>query len=431
MEGIGVPLPAETVLVAGAAFAAAGRMALGWVLVAAIAGGAAGGAIGYWIGLRGGEPFVRRFGDRLRLGTNALARTRAFFDRYGRAAVVAGRFVAVVRSYVGLMAGIARMSFASFMLYNTLGAVIWTVAFGSLGYGFGSKLPRVERGTAAAMLTVALLATLAVALAVIARAGWSAREAVWRAFEQRWQRVARSRPARRLAERYPGVLRFLARRLSPGGYLGLHLTIGMLVSLGALWLFGGILEDVVEGEALTRFDVALAQRLHAAATPAGLVVSRLLSDIGSFPSMLGLTIVLTVGLLLARRRLFATVWVIALLGGGVLDFGLKEIVRRPRPVFAHPFALVPSWSFPSGHAMGSLIAFSMITYFLFDRVRSAAGRTAIVAVATLLILGIGGSRLYLGVHYFSDVIGGYAAGIVWVATCISGAAMVRRRRVVR
>lgn len=431
VEGLGVPLPAETVVVAGAAFAAAGRMEIGWILTAAIAGGMLGGAVGYWIGLRGGEPFVRRFGARLRLGSETLPRTRAFFERYGRIAVVGGRFVAVVRSYVGLVAGIARMPFGSFMLYNALGAVVWAAAFSALGYGFGSKLPRVERGTAAAMLTVALLATLVVALTLVARASWEARETIWRTVEGWWQRVAGSPAVRRLAKRYPGVLRFVVRRLTPDGYLGLHLSIGMLVSLGALWLFGGILEDVVEGDPLTRFDIALDQRLHAAATPAGLAVSRFLSDVGSFPSMLVLAVVLTGALLLARRRLFAQVWVAAVVGGGVLNFGLKEIVRRPRPVFAHPFAVVPSWSFPSGHAMGSLIAFSMIAYFLFYVVRSATGRALVVAAAAVLILGIGASRLYLGVHYFSDVVGGYAAGVVWVAACISGAEMVRRRRAAR
>ncbi len=421
VEGIGVPLPAETVLVSGAAFSAAGRLEIGWVVAAAVLGGALGSAIGYWIGLRGGEPFVRRFGARLRLGTEVLPRTRAFFDRYGPAAIVGCRFVAVLRSYVGLMAGVAHMPFRRFMAYNALGAVVWAGVFSGLGYGFGRTLPRVERGTAAAMLTVALLATLGVALVMVARASWNARETIWRTVEGWWQRLAGSATARRLAQRYPGALQFIVRRLTPGAYLGLHLTIGMVVSLGALWLFGGILEDVVEGDPLTRFDIALDQRLHASASPAGLAVSRLLSDIGSFPSMLVLAVVLAAAFVLARRRLFAQVWVAAVFGGGLLNLGLKDIVRRPRPVFTDPFAVVPSWSFPSGHAMGSLIAFSMIAYFLFHRVRSGAGRAAIIGAAALLILGIGASRLYLGVHYFSDVVGGYAAGIVWVAACISGA----------
>ena len=93
-----------------------------------------------------------------------------------------------------------------------------------------------------------------------------------------------------------------------------------------------------------------------------------------------------------------------------------------------PLLTARGWSFPSGHAMGSLVAYGMLAYLLLRETHLGRHQRMLVIIsAALLVLLIGLSRLYLGVHYFSDVIGGYAAGVVWLAACISGLEIVRRR----
>jgi undecaprenyl-diphosphatase len=136
-----------------------------------------------------------------------------------------------------------------------------------------------------------------------------------------------------------------------------------------------------------------------------------------------------VGLLLASRRQWTLLagWLAAFVGGGLLDEILKVVIRRPRPPYATAFLHHYSWSFPSGHAMVSLIAYGMLAYLLvvlWTNRRST--RISIVLGAALLIVAIGLSRLYLGVHYFSDVVGGYAAGVLWLSACISGLEVGRR-----
>ena len=114
-------------------------------------------------------------------------------------------------------------------------------------------------------------------------------------------------------------------------------------------------------------------------------------------------------------------------GSALLDWLLKDLFRRPRPHFAHPLVVETSYSFPSGHAMESFVVYGMLAYFAVLTLRSWRARTAVVIGVALLVILIGFSRMYLGVHYFSDVIGGYAAGVVWLAACISGLEVVRRR----
>jgi len=138
-----------------------------------------------------------------------------------------------------------------------------------------------------------------------------------------------------------------------------------------------------------------------------------------------------VALLLAARREWIVLagWLAAFAGGGLLDVVLKLVIRRPRPPGAAAFLQHFSWSFPSGHAMASLIGYGMLAYVLtLLWIHRRSAQIAVVLGAALLIIVIGFSRLYLGVHYFSDVVGGYAAGVLWLSACISGLEVARRWR---
>jgi len=434
LESMGLPFPGETILLTGAALAATGRLSIAWVFLASALGGFLGGAAGYALGRAGMGAWVRRRGGRGSGAgghlTESLDRAHALFERHGGKSVLAGRFVAVVRSFVFIAAGAACMAPIPFLAWDAAGAVLWSGAFAALGYEFGQNLPRLEHTVGAAALAGAGALALAVALGLLIRWTWRHQDRIWESASAFWEAHLRPRLGR-LADRYPRVWGFARARLSPAGYLGLHLTAGILVSLLALWLFGGVLEDVVAGEPLTQFDRVLSAQLHLRATPAGIDFFRVMSFIGSPPSWTVIAVAVLVWLMQTRQHLLAGSWAAAILGSGLLDFALKLLVHRPRPVFATPFDIAPGWSFPSGHSMGALVGFGMIAYFLLLRTRSPAARVAIVSTAALLTLLVGFSRLYLGVHFFSDVVGGFAVGIVWLSACVTGLEVARRRRAFR
>ncbi len=113
-------------------------------------------------------------------------------------------------------------------------------------------------------------------------------------------------------------------------------------------------------------------------------------------------------------------------GSAVLNQLLKGLFERPRPQFEHPLLVETSYSFPSGHAMESFVVYGMLTYFAVLALRSWEQRVGVVLGAALLVVLIGFSRMYLGVHYLSDVLAGYAAGGVWLSTLVTGAETIRR-----
>jgi undecaprenyl-diphosphatase len=134
-------------------------------------------------------------------------------------------------------------------------------------------------------------------------------------------------------------------------------------------------------------------------------------------------------LFVRRKWIVLAAWVAALGGAGLLTIVLKNLIRRPRPVAAAEFLNGTTFSFPSGHALGSLVGYGMLAYVVGSTwVDTRRGRLRLAIAVAVLVIAIGVSRLYLGVHYFSDVIAGYAVGVLWLSVCISGLQVAQRRR---
>jgi len=144
--------------------------------------------------------------------------------------------------------------------------------------------------------------------------------------------------------------------------------------------------------------------------------------------MIYLGAVVALILTLRRRWLFLAGWTAALAGAAILNVALKYIIQRPRPIYAAEFVTHYSYGYPSGHAMESLVGYGMLAYLLV--VFSGPSRrlqSTIVLAAAILIGAIVLSRLCLGVHYLSDIIGGYSGGVFWLSACIAALEITRRR----
>jgi membrane protein DedA with SNARE-associated domain len=144
LEGSGIPVPSETMLVTAAAYAAHGRISQPLVLLAATIGGILGGHSGYAIGKYGGLRLVLRFGRFFRLDAERLARAREFFSQRGARAVFLSKSIAFLRIIVPMLAGVTQMSFGRFTVANAAGAALSAILYGSLGYFFGRDLPKLE-----------------------------------------------------------------------------------------------------------------------------------------------------------------------------------------------------------------------------------------------------------------------------------------------
>jgi membrane-associated phospholipid phosphatase len=195
---------------------------------------------------------------------------------------------------------------------------------------------------------------------------------------------------------------------------GLPLLAALFILAASLWAFGQIVdEQIVEGR--TGTDERLAEWLHGRATDPLTDVFRVITWTGNFVTLLVVTLA-ACGILWYRRRRTDAVFVaLAFLGAQVLSNGMKLGFRRERPFFPDPLATESTSSFPSGHALVSLAVYGAIALVLARRISSPARRALLLGGTALLVLAIGFSRLYLGVHFLSDVLAGFAAGTAWLA----------------
>jgi membrane protein DedA with SNARE-associated domain/membrane-associated phospholipid phosphatase len=423
-ESAGMPLPGETILLAAGVLVQRGHLDLGDAIVFGILGAVIGDQIGYWVGREGGRRFVLRWGRYVFISPERLARAEAFFERHGGKAVFLARFFSGLRVFGALVAGISRMRWATFLIYNALGGAVWATAAVLLGYFLGSSIGLVERWLGRATLVLALVVALVVASYLAYR--WAAHN---RARLMGWgQALLAYPPVARLRTHYDAQLRWLLRRLTPGQYLGLHLTVGLLAAAGSLWLFGGLAEDVLTGDPIVRLDRGVDDYLHSHATPSLTTFFLIITTLGSIEAIVLLGMVVATFLAWGRRWLFLGSWLAAVAGSAVLNHLLKGLFARPRPHFEHPLLVESSYSFPSGHAMESFVVYGMLAYFAVLALRSWESRVGVIFGAALLIVLIGFSRMYLGVHYLSDVLAGYAAGGVWLSALITGAETIRRSK---
>lgn len=211
------------------------------------------------------------------------------------------------------------------------------------------------------------------------------------------------------------IVGLIQRRLAS---ISVYLLVGFIASSACLLVFAAIAEDVYEEEIIVQIDIALANSLHESVTNTQLHIMYFISLFGS-----QIIVVITIGgmIFYIRRQRWTDlfVWLVAIVGGQVLNVLIKAIFNRPRPIFAYQFVSEIFTSFPSGHAMVSLITYGLIAFILVRAVENLRLRIVIVFCASLMVLLISISRLYLGVHYLSDVVAGMAAGGVWLSSCIA------------
>ena len=412
----GLFVPGESLVLATGFLAAQGVLDLDILIFTVALGATIGDSIGYEIGHRLGRPTLLRYGGHFGLNPDRLDKADAFFRLHGGKSVFLGRFVGFARAVVPFLAGSSKMRYRTFLVYNILGAALWSSTIVLLGYLLGAGWQTAGRwmGKASDLLGGIVLFALLLL--------WLYRWAIHHEMDlnQKWNDFLHMPIAVAFRRRFALQIAFLQARISPNSYLGLNLTLGALVLIGASWLFGGIAEDVLTGDPLTIVDVQVANWLHDRATPMTTHVMLAITNLNG-PVGISIYIALTAVYLAWKRDWYWLVcMVVTVPSGMLLNVLMKYAFQRARPDFEHPILSLTTYSFPSGHAAGSMLFFGVLAAHLVSRIDQWRPRVAIVLCAITLVIVVSLSRLYLGVHYLSDVLAGMAEATAWLSFCLVG-----------
>jgi undecaprenyl-diphosphatase len=205
--------------------------------------------------------------------------------------------------------------------------------------------------------------------------------------------------------------------LAPTHFLRLRIAIGMGVLLFAASTFAELAGHLTKGGALGPADLALTEALSLSVPRPALLVFAAVTRLADTTTLTGLCIGIAMALIAVGRRWLALGWVVAIAGNGLLNQALKAIFGRSRPLQPEGFVVEQGFSFPSGHSSGAIVTYGMLAY-LAVRILPVRWHLPAVATAMAVAFTVGASRIFLQVHFASDVVAGFASGTAWLALCV-------------
>jgi membrane protein DedA with SNARE-associated domain/membrane-associated phospholipid phosphatase len=441
---LGFIAPGEFTIILGGVLAGEGTLSI-WILIGIVwASIVLGDSIGFLLGRRLGRDFAVRHGHRIRLTEERLLRVDQYFKRHGGKTIFFGRWVGFVRPLMPFTAGASGMAYQRFLPYDVLSAGLFGSCFSLLGFIFWHSFDQLTsiagRGAIAFGVLVALVVGVVLAYKRLRDPEQRRRLA---AFFERLGRRPLVRPVAFVLVRVWRLLlrpvwrwlvapvarllrpplRFAGQRLTPGG-LGIELTTLLAIAAVCGYIFG-LYTDLVTGNSslITPADDVARDIARDTNAEAPRTLAKAVGLLGAWPIATALVVVASALLLYLRPRRVADAVVLAI-GFGLSQaavYTTKALVERPRP--ADGLVDASGSSFPSGHA-ATAVACVALAVIVARALPATRWRAALVAAAVVGAALAGLSRVYLRVHYLSDVTSGWALSLAVFALCACVALVV-------
>lgn len=365
---IGTFMPGQLIVIFGGFLAKLHTLDIGDAIAISSLGAILGDAIGYVLGQRYGASLIAKYGKYFFFKPEYLQKINKLMHSHPGKTLILGRFAGVSRAFAPFAAGIAKLPYAKFFFYNVVGGISWSAVSVAIGYLFGASY---EVG--ARYVGKFILIGIAVGIGLLY------------------------------------LYRFINKRVQV--FKKYHLYT-LTLSVAALYLLSKMIEDVEGGELVTRWDMYLNTHLPSLWNPFLNGIMIFFTTLANPLNLFLLSFLLLVTLLSRRQWYHSALLVIGMSGGLALEFLLKWIIHRPRPLYG--LIAENGSSFPSAHATLAAIFFTVLIYAFKDGIQHAALRRIFVALGGGIFLLVGVSRVYLGVHWMSDVVAGISLGLFWI-----------------
>lgn len=420
---VGLIAPGEFTIILGGVLAGQGTISIliliGIVWFAAFAGD----TTSFFLGRRLGRDFLIRHGKVFRISPERLTKVEGYFDRHGGKTILVGRFIGLVRALAPFLAGASRMEYRRFLPYDVVGTGLWSTLLLLAGYFFWQSFQEVVKIAGRGTLIFGFLVFFVVVTVVLRR---KLKDPKSRRRLEDWYRRHSVRPplryllllvrplylliravVRPLKTVFWPQLRFLIARFRPGG-LGLELTTLLAFAAVGTYIVGLYVSLLSSDKGPTPGDTFAFEVVNKIRADWLTDIAKILTYLGRPLPVAVAVVLVALFLVYGRYRIEASVLVL----GSILTWSsvhiLKAEVTRPRPSAGLVEAV--GWGFPSGHA-ALAVAYLAIAVLLLRVGIGTVRSTLVVTVGLVAAASIGLSRLYLHVHYLSDITVGWALAI--------------------
>jgi undecaprenyl-diphosphatase len=412
---VGLVAPGEFTVMLGGAVASYGDISLPLIIAVTWLSAFAGDSVSFLLGAHLGREFLVKHGERVRITPERLHKVEEYFARYGGRTILIGRFIGLVRALAPFIAGSSRLPYRNFAPYSILGTGLWAIALILIGYFFARSLNRVTDIVGKGLVVFGIVVGVVVALVVAYR--------FLREPENRRRVVAEMekrralRPLLHLARRLRPQFAFIWRRLTPGG-LGLEFTTLLSVLSVGLFVLIAYWSVVAGDPGPTPGDRTALDVSHDLQANWLTDVAKAVTQLGSGWVTIPLAVAVAIALAAWRRWMEFWVLVIGMTLTVALVPEIKGLTDRPRP--PDPLISVGGSAFPSGHAAHATLYTWLAVTLALRLVPGITRRSMVIAAGIVLTVLIGLTRVYLRVHWLSDVSSAWALGL----SCFSAVAAV-------
>ncbi len=369
---LGLLIPGQSIVILGGFLVKVGVLDLGDVLFVSALGAIIGDLIGFLLGKKYGYSFITRYGKYFFFKREHFEKTKKVMNHHTGKTLVIGRFNSLTRAFAPFVAGSTNVSFLKFFTYNIIGGLSWAISFVMVGYIFGKSYEIISRYIGK-FIFIALVVSI--------------------------------------------VLVYLYRFINKRKHIfSTYHLYALTLNFFSLYVFSKMIEDVIDKELVTRLDIWLNAKMVLLWNPVLNSMMIFITNAVRPTHLFILSMILFFVLLYKKKVYYSLLLLFGMIGGLLFELLTQGIIHRARPENA--LIEVGGYSFPSGHATMAILFFSILMYSFKDDIKNRALRHTFIIGNIVLFLLIGFSRVYLNVHWLSDVIAGFSLGLFWLTLLI-------------
>lgn len=414
----GEVVPGAVLVIFAGFLSAQGFLDIGDLIWFAAVGAILGDGLSFYLGTKGTH-FFRSENKFLKAAH--LERGENFFHKHGSKSIFWGRFIGPLRPLIPFVAGLSKMDKKKFLFWNIVSAFLWSASHLLLGFFFGGALAALKTWTTRVSYSIGILflffLLLYVTKALVVKHGKRIVEFIRSVFSSVREAIVSNPDVQKLYKRHPQFFAFLSRRLDRASFSGLPITLISIGFVYVLSLFFGTIQNILASGQIVAADFRIAHLLAYFRSPELTKIFLWITLLGKWQVVVGTAIAVSIILWLWKKKEFIFYLLLALGADELFNYLGKLTVHRARP--DNPVYLENSFSFPSGHAMVSVVFYGFLGYMLICHLKNWKQKVNVFFICLVVALAIGFSRLYLGVHYLSDVWGGYLLGLLILAMIIT------------
>ena len=412
---IGFIIPGGTIVMIFGYLSSKGFFNFNTLVWFATVGAILGDNIGYYLGGKGIKFF--KYENRF-LKLSHLEKGNAFFKKHGNKSIFLARFVGPIRPIVPFVAGLSKMDKKKFLFWNVFSALCWALISVSIGYFFGGALKTIEVWSTRGGIFILISSVILFFLWLILKNIHKFFAFIKTILDLLSEVISENKYYKEFARKYPGIILFMKQRVGKKRFSGLPITLIVLSSLYALFCFAKISYGVIVGNAIVSADMRVENLLYSFRDPLLTKIFLWITLLGKWEIVAGVLILSCIFLLISKRKSFILPLLMSVSGCQLLVFIAKMLIHRSRPAGIIPFYLEKTYSFPSAHSAVAISLYCFLAYVAIRNFKRWSGKINIFFLAIVVVFLLGLSRLYLGVHFYSDVIGGYLLGLFWLIISI-------------